>query len=363
MKHPRTYLLTALCASVLGLYSCQREADLAKPNGPEWNGPTPFELAFPAWASAPLHQLVIPTDNPMTEEGIALGRKLFYEKALSDDYSMSCATCHQQERGFSDPRTVSVGTDGSLGRRNSMGIINPGWDRQFFWDGRAATLEMQAFGPVANMVEMRNTWPEVESRLAAHPEYPLLFARAFGSPGVDSMRVVKALAQFERTFLSFNSRFDRFEYGGELTALTPQEITGRNLFFGEAHCNDCHSAPFFMDNTLSNVGLPGGDMTDHGQEEVTGIHADAFKFKNTTLRNIAVTAPYMHDGRFATLEEVVDFYVDSVDANAPNISQHMEFFTSGDMILNADQRAALVAFLHSLTDTDFLTNPALADPN
>ncbi len=363
MKASRTYFIVALCASVVGLLSCQRDADLAQPAGSPWAAPTPYALSYPAWLNAPTHVLANPADNPLTVEGIALGRKLFYENALSDDYSMSCATCHQQEHGFSDPRVVSIGTDGSLGRRNSMAVINPAWDHQFFWDGRAASLEMQALGPVANMVEMRNTWPVVESRLAAHAEYPQLFEQVFGSPGVDSMRVVKAIAQFERTFLSFNSRFDRFEYGGELTALTPQEVTGRDLFFGEAHCNDCHAAPFFMDNTMSSIGLAPGTANDLGVWELTGIHADAFNFKNTTLRNIEVTGPYMHDGRFSTLEEVVDFYVDSVSANAPNISAHMIPFFDGGVVLDPAQRAALVAFLRSLTDTGFLTNPALSDPN
>ncbi|MBK8583682.1 MAG: cytochrome-c peroxidase [Flavobacteriales bacterium] len=363
MKHTRTLVLSALCASMIGLYSCQRDNDLAEPAGQAWNGPTPYQLVFPSWATAPMHVLAIPEDNPLTVEGIALGRKLFYEKALSNDYSMSCATCHQQEFAFTDPRTVSLGTDGSPGRRNSMAVINPAWDQQFFWDGRAASLEAQALGPVANMIEMRNTWPEVESRLAAHPDYPLLFEHAFGSPGVDSMRVVKAIAQFERTFISFNSRFDRYEYGGDNTALSPQEIIGRDLFFGESHCNDCHAAPFFSDNTMTSIGTDGGSANDHGMEEVTGLHPDAFKFKTNTLRNIGVTAPYMHDGRHETLEQVVAFYLDSVEADAPNISQHMAPYFNGGVALDADQRAALVAFMLALTDTEFLNNPALSDPN
>lgn len=359
--HGRTPVVLLL-AGLVTLYACHRDPDVAQPAGQEWNGPTPFQLSYPAWAADALHELLIPVDNPLTEEGVALGRKLFHEKALSDDYSMSCATCHQQEFAFSDPRTVSLGTDGSPGRRNSMGIMNPAWDHLFFWDARAASLEMQALGPVVNMVEMRNTWPVVESRLAAHPDYPLLFERAFGSPGVDSMRVVKAIAQFERTLISFNSRFDRFEHGGDITALTPQEQAGRDLYFGEAHCNDCHAAPFFSDNSVLAIGL-GGDASDQGMGEVTGDHADYGRFKTTTMRNIEVTAPYMHDGRYATLEQVVDFYADSVDVNAPNMSQHMLPWIAGEIDLDADERAALVAFLKSLTDTEFLNNPAFSDPH
>lgn len=237
---------------------------MAAPADPVWNGPTPYQLVFPAWAADPLHELIIPADNPLTVEGIALGRMLFHEKALSDDYPMPCATCHRQEHAFADPRLVSLGTVGSPGRRNSMAIINPVWDHQFFWDSCAPILEMQAFGPVANPAEMRNTWPAVEDRLAAHPDYPLLFERAFGSPGVDSIRVVKAIARFERTFLSFNSRFDRFEYGGDIAAFTAQETFGRALFFGEAHCGDCHAAPFFSDNSVLGIGLGSGTATDLG---------------------------------------------------------------------------------------------------
>lgn len=362
MKFAGSCTVVILCGCLVAVSACQRDPDMAQPMDPVWNGPTPFQLAFPVWAADPLHELIIPVDNPLTVEGIALGRRLFYEKALSDDYSISCATCHRQDHAFTDPRVVSLGTDGSPGRRNSMAIMNPAWDHLFFWDSRAPSLEMQAFGPVANMVEMRNTWPEVESRLAAHPDYPLLFERAFGSPGVDSMRVVKAIAQFERTFISFNSRFDRFEYGGELTALSPQEVAGRALFFGEAHCNDCHAAPFFSDNTILSIGM-NGTMIDHGLEEVTGLHSDGDKFKTTTLRNIEVTAPYMHDGRFATLEEVVDFYADSVNINTPNISQHMLPWIAGDIHLDADERAALVAFMRSLTDPEFLNNPAFSNPH
>lgn len=350
-----------LCAGMFTLYACQRDAEQAQPAGEEWNGPTPYQLSFPEWATDASHVLMMPADNPLTEEGVALGRKLFYEKALSNDYSMSCATCHQQEFAFSDPRVVSLGTDGSPGRRNSMAIVNPAWDQFFFWDGRAPSLEMQAFGPVANPVEMHNTWPEVVDRLAADPVYPLLFEHAFGSPGVDSMRVVKAIAQFERTFISFNSRFDRFEYGGDSTALTAQEQAGRNLFFDGAHCNICHTAPFFSDNRMFNIGSTVG-FGDLGQEEATGQHSDFGKFKNTTLRNIEVTAPYMHDGRFATLEEVVDFYADSI-VSSPGLDNHMFPFLNGGTPLDAADRAALVAFMKTLTDTEFLNNPAYSDPN
>lgn len=329
---------------------------------PVGSGPTPLDLHYPSWVVDTNNAIMLPADDPLTVEGVALGRRLFYEKALSDDYSMSCSSCHQQAFGFSDPQMFSLGTDGSVGRRNSMAIMNAAWDRFFFWDTRAPSLEIQALGPVVNPVEMRNSWPVVEARLAAHPEYPALFEQAFGTAEIDSMQVVRAIAQFERTLLSFNSRFDRYEYEGDLGALTAQEIRGRDLFFGEAHCNDCHTAPLFTDHTVLNIGL-GPDPEDTGLEEITGIHADGGRFKTPTMRNIEMTAPYMHDGRFATLEEVIDFYGDDVDLTTPNLAEHMLPWMVGQIDLDPTERADLVAFLKSLTDQEFLSAPAFSDPN
>ena len=153
-------------------------------------GPTPLSLSYPAWADDGVYPLNLPGNNPLTVEGVALGRKLFYEKALSNDFTMSCATCHQQEHAFSDPRQFSIGTDGSVGRRNSMTVQNLAWDHVFFWDGRASSLEDQAFRPVRDPGEMRNTWPVVVERLQAHPAYPALFKTVFGTDVIDSVKVV-----------------------------------------------------------------------------------------------------------------------------------------------------------------------------
>lgn len=331
-------------------------------SGPDPKGPTPYELKVPDWAITPLHQLNLPYDNPLTVEGIELGRKLFYEKALSNDYSMSCGTCHKQENAFTDPRIHSVGTDGTIGRRNSMAIINPAFDHFFFWDSRALSLELQALGPVANPAEMHNTWGAVVGRLRSHPQYPALFKKAFGSEEIDSLKVAFAIAQFERTFLSFNSRFDRFRYGGDATALTEQEQRGMDLFFGEAHCDNCHMEPMFLDHAVRNIGLDFASL-DGGLAEVSGITAHRGRFKTTTVRNIAVTAPYMHDGRFATLEEVVDFYADDVVLDSPNLDEHMFPWVMGEIDLDPQERADLVAFMKALTDEEFLTDPRFSDPN
>ena len=343
-------------------HACRKDPALADGRATDGINPTSLTLAIPAWALNEAHPTLLPSDNPLTVEGVALGRKLFYEKALSDDYSLSCASCHRQENAFSDPRRFSIGTDGSVGRRNAMAIQNVVWDHFFFWDTRAPTLEAQALMPVTDHAEMRNTWPLVEERLRNHPDYPQLFEKAFGTPHVDSMRVVKAIAQFERTLLSFDSPYDRFVFGGDATAMTEQQQRGLDLFMGDAHCNDCHVAPRFNDHGVQNVGMDRNDA-DLGLMEITGNEADRGRFKNVTLRNIAVSAPYMHDGRFNTLEEVMDFYADDVDLSTPNLDEHMFGWTLGLVDLDAQERADLVAFMHALTDDSFLTNPAHSDPH
>lgn len=349
----------ALLLLFSALLACRK--DPALPGEAGFRGPTPLALDIPAWALNQPHPLNLPADNPLTVEGVALGRKLFYEKALSDNYTLSCASCHRQEHAFSDPRRFSLGSDGSVGRRQAMPIQNMLWDHFFFWDGRAASLEEQAFGPVVNHAEMRNTWPAVEERLRRLPGYAELFERAFGSPGIDSARVVKAIAQFERTLLSFDSPFDRYYYGGDLGALTEAQVRGKELFFGEAQCILCHMPPLFQDHDLRNIGLPPGP--DQGLSVITGNVFDRGRFKVNSLRNIALTAPYMHDGRYATLEQVIDFYADSVVLTTPNLDNHMWPWTGSLIDLDAQERADLKAFLEALTDQRFVTDPAFGDPH
>jgi cytochrome c peroxidase len=364
MNHPAPSLTTVtrripfvIIAVVLALAACRKD-----PETDSQSGPTPYNLDIPAWALAQIHPLNIPADNPMTVEGVALGRKLFYEEALSDNYSMSCASCHQQAHAFTDPRRFSEGTNGALGTRNSMPVQNMLWDHLFFWDGRAHSLEAQALAPVTNPVEMRNTWPVVEQRLRMIDGYPEMFRAAFGTDGIDSVRAVKAIAQFERTFLSYGSRFDRFYFQGDSSALTDQEKRGRTLFFNEAQCSQCHMLPNFQDHALRNIGLDHSPV-DPGLAGITGLPADRGKFKVNTLRNIELTAPYMHDGRFATLEEVMVFYADSVVLSTPNLDNHMGAWTSGAMDLDEQDQADLVAFMRALTDEAFVTNPAFSDPD
>lgn len=351
----RTTLFVTL--AILLWSACRRDEAPLVAN----TAPTPYQPSLPSWFNDSIGSVPQPPNNPWTVEGVALGRKLFYEPALSDNYTMSCATCHVQEHGFSDPLALSVGTDGSVGTRNAMATFNLAWDHFFFWDGRRASLEEQAHDPVTNNIEMRNTWPVVVQRLQADPLYPPLFRAAFGTDIIDSNLVTKAISQFERSLLSFNSRFDRFRYGGDSSALSPAEIRGKDLFFRDAHCVDCHVDPLIGDGLLRNNGV-GYTLSDMGLADITGNPAHRGKFKVTSLRNIASTAPYMHDSRFATLAQVVDFYAQDVDVSDPDIDAHMQPWLAGQIDLDAQERADLVAFMLSLTDSTFLTNSAFGAP-
>ncbi|HMU14032.1 MAG: cytochrome-c peroxidase [Bacteroidetes bacterium] len=360
LLHMRPIHPTLLCLlGLILLFGCRKES--SSNDDPGSGGQTPFTLHVPIWvdtAVGPQHEA---PGNPLTFEGIALGRRLFHDVLLSDDYTQSCATCHKQANGFSDPAQFSTGTNGAHGTRNAMAVINLGWDGRFFWDGRRNTLEEQAHDPVTNPIEMRNTWPEVVARLQAHADYPGLFERAFGTPDIDSNKVVMAIAQFERTLLSFNSRFDRLRYMGDSSALNEQEYRGLDIFMRDGHCVDCHTEPLFSDPGMRNTGLE-LIAVDSGLAAITGNPADIGKFKVPTLRNIAQSAPYMHDGRFATLEEVVNFYAHDVQITLPNLDGHMDPWRFGLVNLSPQNEADLVAFLHTLTDTAFLTNPALGPP-
>lgn len=353
-------VILLLLSSLVLLFSCRKD-DPEPDTTDNTSGPTPYHPQYPIWVDTMVGPQHAAPDNPSTVEGIALGRRLFHDELLSDNYTQSCATCHVQAHGFSDPAPFSTGTNGAVGSRSAMAIINLGWDDRFFWDGRRHSLEEQAHDPVANPIEMRNTWPEVVARLQTHPEYPALFHAAFGTSTIDSTLVVKAIAQFERTLVSFNSRFDRFQYLGDSSALNEQEYRGLDIFMRDGHCVDCHTEPLLMGHGLRNNGLE-LVAVDSGLGALTGNPADIGKFKVPTLRNIAQTAPYMHDSRFATLEEVVNFYAHDVQLNAPNLDPHMDPWRFGEVNLSPQDEADLVAFLHTLTDTDFLTNPAFGAP-
>jgi cytochrome c peroxidase len=349
-------VLPIVMLTMVSIFSCDKEENII----PEVTyDDTPYNFNLPEWVEINAGDLEAPADNPTTIAGVALGKKLFYDKRLSNDLTMSCATCHKQENGFDDPRPFSQGTNGVFGDRNAMAIINLAWDGAFFWDGRQSSLEAQAHDPVTNPIEMANTWTAVENRLRDDAEYQDMFKRAFNTTVIDSILITKAIAQFERTLVSFNSPFDKYFYDGDITSLNADEINGMNLFFGDAKCFQCHSDPLFTDHAYRNNGL---DLVpaDSGRSKFTGMSSDYGKFKVTTLRNIEFTAPYMHDSRFATLEEVLEHYSSGVIQESPNLDEHMIDFGTG-LNLTADEKMQLVAFLKSLSDETFLTNPEFSE--
>ena len=359
MLYKRRTRLQSFCLFLIlfGVLSCKKDQVSIE----SVYNPTPFNLEIPSFATNYLGNPVIPENNPLTAEGIRLGRKLFYEKLLSDDESMSCASCHLQVNSFGDPNPFSQGTNGAFGDRNAMNLINLAWSPSLFWDGRSPNLESQAHDPVTNPVEMRNDWPTVVSRLQSDSEYPELFFEAFGTNVIDSLLVTKAIAQFERSMLSFNSPFDKFFFGGDTSMLNVSQKNGYDLFFGDAECIHCHLGPLLTDNTFRNNGLD-INHSDLGLGGVTGIASDNGKFKVPTLRNIAQSAPYMHDGRFASLQDVIEFYNSGVQSASPNLDTEMDHFTTG-LNLTQQQKNDLLNFLLSFTDDEFITNDSFSDPN
>ena len=301
----------------------------------------------------------IPADNPMTYEGIALGRRLFYDSILSADFSMSCASCHKASSAFSDPDQFSEGVDGIRGNRNASTIINHVWNPNFFWDGRSPTLEAQALEPVPNPIEMHLMWGEAIQRLRSHPEYPALFKKAFDTDQINRDFVAKAIAQFERTMISANSKYDRRLQG--LENLNDQEFRGFEIFFTEkGDCFHCHGNILLTDNIFHNNGLD-SVFTDIGLEEVTGNANDRGKFKTPTLRNIEFSAPYMHDGRFESLEEVIDFYSEGLKFSN-TIDPLMKKVDQGGIQLTPAEKADLIAFLKTFSDTAFIQDSAFSNP-
>ncbi len=344
----------AILSLLLLLAHCKEE-DTVQPPGMVFD-PTPYELIIPEG----FPDMMIPDDNPMTEEGVALGRMLFYDPILSGDDSQSCASCHNQAYSFSDnEKRFSEGIDGLKGIRNAQAVINIGWMDELFWDGRALSVETQALEPVPNPIEMHLSWSEAMDKLKAHPLYPDLFFYAFGQESIDSNQVAMAIAQFERTLISAESKWDKYLRGE--ASLSQAEAQGFEIFFTEkGDCFHCHSTILFTDNLFRNNGLD-SIFKDPGREIITQDPNDHGKFKTPGLRNLSYTAPYMHDGRFATLEEVVDFYSEGVRWS-PTIDPLMKQVHQGGVQLNPQEKSNLIAFLKTLNDSSFINNLSHGNP-
>ncbi len=306
----------------------------------------------------------LPKDNPLTVEGVALGEKLFSEKQLSTNNAQSCADCHHADAAFSDSgHAFSTGAEGQPGFRNTMPLFNLAWMNSMTWDGKRTRIRDQALAPIQDHLEMHQTLDESVAKLAADATYPARFAKVFGSPGITSERLGLALEQYLLTLVSGDSKFDRAMR--EEVDLTEQEKQGLTLFVLEfdpargrlgADCFHCHGNELFTNNQFKNNGID-SEFSDRGRQAASGRSADIGKFKVPSLRNVELTGPYMHDGRFATLEEVIDHYAEGVkqsDTLDPNISKHPD----GALALSCEDRKALVAFLKTLTDMKYRRDDA-----
>ncbi|MFH1809097.1 MAG: cytochrome c peroxidase [Pseudomonadota bacterium] len=300
----------------------------------------------------------VPADNPQTDAKIRLGGQLYFDKRLSIDDTISCASCHGPATGWANPHATDTGVKGQVGGRNSGTVIDSGYMRFQFWDGRVGSLEEQALGPIANPIEMGETLDAVIAKLEAIPGYQEQFQTVYGT-GVTAPGIAKAIAAFERSIVSGPSPFDRY-LTGERDALSPAARRGLELFNGKAHCTPCHSGPMFSDQGFHNLGVgQDGAEPDIGREEVTKDPADRGKFKTPHLRNIAQTAPYLHTGQEKTLLDVVEFYDRGGIAN-DNLDPLML-----PLALTQGEKEDLVAFLEALTgpvpETPFPALPPNAD--
>ena len=311
-----------------------------------------------------------PNNNPITNPGATLGRVLFYDKKLSANNTIACASCHNQEDGFSDTAILSVGFEGGLTGRNSMGLANAKFynNGRFFWDERAETLEDQVLMPIQDAVEMGLTLDELENKIGAETYYKVLFARAFGDSIATRERISLSLAQFIRSMVSYESKFD----AGLAATNNPQvnfpnftasENLGKNLFFSNrTRCSDCHDTNAFVGDQARNNGLD-AILADVGVTGVAGGNNDRGAFKVGSLRNIELTAPYMHDGRFATLGDVVDHYDNGIQ-NSNDLDNRLR--VAGGQVrrlnLTPAERQGLIDFLMTLTDNNFISDEKYSDP-
>jgi cytochrome c peroxidase len=309
----------------------------------------PLKLVRPEGWPKPAYNY---SNNKLTDAGFTLGRKLFYEPLLSRDGTISCAHCHTQWNAFTHvDHGLSHGIGGLKGKRNSLTLFNLAWNKSFMWDGGINNLEVQPLGPISNPVEMDNTLENVVRTLDTAQGYKLRFFLAFGDSAITGQRVLKALAQFTGQFQSYNSRYDKYmrhEAGGELSE---QELSGLAVF--RKQCATCHPEPLFTDYSFRNIGLPvDTELNDYGRLSITHDPADSLKFKVPTLRNVMMSYPYLHDGRFKTIRQVLDHYTNGV---VQSTTLDREF--RKPMALTDREKTDLVAFLQTLTDIEFLFDP------
>ncbi|HRG26682.1 MAG TPA: cytochrome c peroxidase [Chitinophagales bacterium] len=342
-KQNTTYYICLFFAGII-FSSCAKDPKIiVEPDAYVLNVPSGF--VFPN----------IPEDNPLTTAKIALGKKLFYEKALSVDSTISCGTCHKQEFAFSDNVAVTAGVEGRLGFRNAPTLTNIAWSPEMLMDGGNPTLETQVYVPIETHFEMDFNMVLLVNRLNADDEYVDAFNNVFGT-NPDPFGITRALAAFERTIISGNTRFDQYYYQGKTEVLNEQEINGMQLFFSPAlKCASCHSGYLFTDFTYQNNGFFADYSADSGRARISLLSEDVGKFKVPTLRNIALTGPYMHNGQINSLEAIIDSYANGGSGHI-NQSELIQGF-----VLTAQEKENLILFLNTLTDNQFINNPDLGE--
>jgi cytochrome c peroxidase len=368
-----------ICFGVLILISCKKDSTPDELTPREPNLPaTAYNYANP---NLPAHFLNVqltsidnmPASNLTTDEGATLGRVLFYETQLSKNNTVSCASCHVQDKGFSDPFILSEGFDGHFTGRHSMGIVNSRYypSGKFFWDERAATLEEQVLMPIQDSVEMGLTLTELVERVQGQSYYEPLFQGAFGSTEITTDKISKALAQYIRSIVSYQSKYDvgRAMVSGpqeEFPNYTPQENRGKVLFQNGPNgfaCSMCHARDIQVANKGRNNGLDAATIDD-GVGGVSGNPFDEATFKVPSLRNVMLRAPYMHDGRFATIEAVLEHYSTGIQDH-PTLDHELRNTNTNQPIklnMTAQEKQDLIAFFHTLSDSEITTDPKFSDP-
>jgi len=290
-------------------------------------------------------------NNPLTDDGFELGRKLFFDNRLSRGNTVSCGSCHQPFSAFAQlDHPVSHGVEDRLGTRNSPGLFNLAWHTSFFWDGGVNHIENQPIAPIQNPLEMDETLENIIAKLNEDADYRNRFRKVYGSDTINSQRIFKAITQFMAALVSSNSKYDKYTRGESGGTLTSEEVRGLSVFTGK--CASCHTPPLFSDFSYRNNGLMPSGAKDSGRAHITGDPADLYKFKVPSLRNLKYTMPYMHDGRFNTLEKVLDHYATGIHAS-PTLDTKL----SAGIQLTAQERADLIAFLNTLNDNSFVQNP------
>ncbi|MFN4122119.1 MAG: cytochrome-c peroxidase [Flavobacteriales bacterium] len=327
---------------LLGISACNKQENLE----PE----KPFGFQVPKHFP-PAHYKFGP--NNLTKEGFELGRRLFFDPILSRNNSISCSSCHAQVHAFADHGTsLSFGVDNRMGTRNSMPMFNLAWHTSFMWDGGINHIEMVPIAPITNPVEMDETMLNVLQKLRNNPTYLSLFEKAFGSKEINDQRVLWALAQYSAMLISANSKYDQVKLGKAF--FTPDEEHGYQIF--KQFCNDCHREPLFSDFSFRNNGLM-PEPHELGRMLITQREEDYYKFKVPSLRNLQFTHPYMHDGRFFTLHEVLDHYTNGISQ-----IDNVDPLVKNGIHLDEQQRRDLIRFLQTLNDFDFIGDPMISEP-